>query len=78
MEAKHQYFKNAMRHIRNFKNPAFSLANQHQLFQCFLFSRHQHFAAEEMGVTIEVSRSSCPFGDILPPGCSVVHSVSWL
>ncbi|XP_031339512.1 uncharacterized protein LOC116181630 [Photinus pyralis] len=32
-EAKHQYFKNAIRHSKNYKNILFSLSNKHQLFQ---------------------------------------------
>ncbi|EEC07499.1 conserved hypothetical protein [Ixodes scapularis] len=34
-EAKHQYFKNISRKIRNFKNISKSLAMRHQFYQCF-------------------------------------------
>lgn len=36
-EAKHQFFKNFMRQIRCLKNPALSMANQHQIYQTYIF-----------------------------------------
>ncbi|XP_064464695.1 uncharacterized protein LOC135376003 [Ornithodoros turicata] len=39
-EAKHQYFKDVARKIKNFKNIAFSLAHRHQLYQMFVWTQH--------------------------------------
>ncbi|XP_064475545.1 uncharacterized protein LOC135389426 [Ornithodoros turicata] len=38
-EAKHQYFKDIARKIRNFRNITFSLATRHQYLQMYLFSQ---------------------------------------
>lgn len=38
-EGKHQYFKQCMRSVRNFKNVTKTLSEQHQLYQSFLAAR---------------------------------------
>lgn len=34
-EGKHRFFKEVSRHSKQFKNPPFTLANSHQLYQCY-------------------------------------------
>lgn len=42
-EAKHRFFKEVARYTKQFKNPPFTLANSHQLYQCYCHQSDQGF-----------------------------------
>lgn len=42
-EAKHRFFKEVARYCKQFRNPPFTLANSHQLYQCYLHQSDQGY-----------------------------------
>ena len=53
-ESKHSYFKNAVRHCKNFKNITKTLACKHEQFQILCQSKIQYSAAAESNGTVQL------------------------
>lgn len=75
-EAKHQYFKDFLRRIKNLKNPAVSIANQHQLHQIYLAEQFDSERQKTWSLA-EVRCDDSPFVNILLSGTESLVTASW-
>ncbi|KAJ8674150.1 hypothetical protein QAD02_005412 [Eretmocerus hayati] len=76
MEAKHQYFKEMMRKLKNLKNPPVTMTEQHQWYQV---SVSEGFVDEDENGPIRKNKvDEFPFATLLPKDVTEVFSMSWL
>ncbi|KAJ8682591.1 hypothetical protein QAD02_018383 [Eretmocerus hayati] len=76
-EAKHQFFKQAIKKIRNLKNPSMTLAQHHQIY---LLSCSEEFQEDikDIGEVEMISKNKLPFSHLLPPDVEEISTVTWI
>ncbi|KAJ8676133.1 hypothetical protein QAD02_011919 [Eretmocerus hayati] len=76
MEAKHQFFKEMMRRLKNLKNPSVTMAEQHQWYQIHV--SEGFLDEDEVGPLRESTVADLPFAHILPKDQIKVHEMTCL
>ena len=76
-ESKHRYFKDVMRKLRNFKNPSYTMANQHQIQQVVAIGSGSLIVPDKGGVVTVSSVANLSYAYLFPTECVMVASLSF-
>ncbi|KAJ8683517.1 hypothetical protein QAD02_019309 [Eretmocerus hayati] len=75
-EAKHQYFKEMMRKLKNLKNPSVTMSEQHQWYQVHI--AEGVLDEDEVGPLKKRNVRDLSFSELLPENSNEVVEIAWL